>query len=496
MNAYTQLEARNKRSAALGNAMGILGWDQSTIMRDGSAPARAEMMAELSLFAHEMAVDPKLGDLISEAESDLSALDDWQKANLREMRHSYRHSTAVPADLIEKMVIARSESAMVWRKARAANDFASLAPKLDVLFDLTREYASAKADAFGVSAYNALLDNYDAGRTTDQVDTIFADLEATLPGLIEEVLERQASAPDVIVPEGPFSEENQKALGEAVMKVIGFPFDRGRLDVSHHPFSGGADRDVRITTRYDTEDFTSSLMAVIHETGHALYEDGLPLEWRTQPVGENRGMTLHESQSLLLEMQAARSDEFIKFITPTVTRELKGKGPAWSEDNLIGLYRKVKRGLIRVDADELTYPLHVILRYRLERAILNGEIATKDLPGEWNKMMQDLVGITPPDDKDGVMQDVHWPEGIFGYFPTYSLGALTAAQLFASAKEADTSILPSIGEGNFAPLFTWLNENVRSKACLYSPEELIENATGKPLGTEAYKAHIKARYLS
>lgn len=496
MKAYQELEARNKRTTALGNAMGILHWDQATIMRDGSAPARAEVLAELSVMAHELETDPRVGDLLDQAEQDASGLSDWQKANLREMRHDYRHATAVPADLIERMVHARSETGMIWRQARPANDFKSLAPKLDDLFGLIREQAQVQAEAFGTTPYNALLDAFDPGRTTDQVDVIFDDLESFLPGLLEEVLEHQASQPDTIIPQGPFPESDQKALGEAVMKIIGFPFERGRLDVAHHPFSGGADGDVRITTRYDDADFTKSLMAVIHETGHALYQDGLPRQWRGQPVGNHRGMTLHESQSLLLEMQAARSDEFIGFVAPTVRAELGGKGEAWTKENLGQLYRNVSRGLIRVDADEITYPLHVILRYKLEKAILAGDIKTGDLPGAWNEMMQKLIDITPPDDSDGVMQDVHWPEGLFGYFPTYSLGAMTAAQLFAAAKKADGDILPGLGKGDFGPLFAWLNENVRGKACLYSPGELIERATGKPLSTDAFKAHVKARYLN
>ncbi|TNE41235.1 MAG: carboxypeptidase M32 [Alphaproteobacteria bacterium] len=494
MNAYQELEKLNERASALGNAMGILGWDEATTMREGSAAGRAQMMGHLSVLAHEFATDPRRGDLIEEAEG-MNELGDWERANVREMKHHYLHATAVPADLIEKMVHARSDAGMTWRSARGANDFAALAPKLEKLFDLTREYAAAKASALGKQPYDALLDTYDPGRTTQQVDAIFGDLEEFLPPLIDEVIAHQAAGPEIIEPTGPFPAENQKALGEAIMKLIGFPFERGFLDVSHHPFSGGADRDVRITTRYEENDFTASLMAVVHETGHALYQDGLPLKWRQQPVGDHRGMTLHESQSLLLEMQAARTDEFIRHISPLVKETLKGEGPAWNADNLIRLYRRVKRGLIRVYADEVTYPLHVILRYRLEKAILNKDIPVKDLPGEWNKMMVNLVGIEPPDDKDGVMQDVHWPEGIFGYFPTYSLGAVTAAQLFKAATDKDPSVVPSLGEGNFKPLFAWLDENVRGRACLLTPDELIEQATGKPLGTDDFKAHLKRRYL-
>ncbi len=495
MSAYQELKERYRRLEALDNAQGILNWDREIIMRDGSAPARAEVMAELSVIVHELETDPRLGQWLDDVEAHGGNLDAWDQANVREMRHKYKHATALPADLVEKLVHAESESVMAWRQSRHANDYASLAPSLDELFKLIRETAVLKSEVFGVSPYEALLDDFDPGRTVEEVDAMFDDLAAFLPPVVDQVIERQKRDGEDIVPEGPFPTEHQRELGEAIMGVFNFPFERGRLDVAHHPFSGGAKDDVRITTRYDEDDFTKSLMAVIHETGHALYEDGLPRDWATQPVGENRGMTLHESQSLLLEMQAGRTDEFISHIAPIVREKLHGSGPAWETENLIKHYRRVGRGLIRVDADEVTYPLHVILRYRLEKAILAEEVTVADLPAVWNEMMQDLVGITPPDDTDGVMQDIHWPSGLFGYFPTYSLGAMTAAQLFATATKASPDILPGLGRGDVEPLFAWLNDNVRSQACLHMPGDLIEQATGKQLSTEAFKSHIKSRYL-
>ncbi len=496
MKAYQELEARKKRVSALGNAMGILSWDQATMMPEESAPARAEVMAELSLMVHELETGDQLSDLISEAENDIDRLDDWQKANLREIRHQFTHANAMPAALVEALVKAESEAEMVWRKARPENDYNSLAPKLETLFALKREEAGIKADVLGVSPYEAMLDNFDPGRREDQVDEIFGDLETFLPGFLEKVIEKQRSSTQIIDPEGPFEIAKQEELGKEVMNIIGFPFGRGRLDVSHHPFCGGADGDIRITTRYDESDFITSLMAVIHETGHALYEDGRPPQWRGQPVGNSRGMTLHESQSLLLEMQAARSEEFIRYLAPVMKRHMAGDGPAWETDNIMRIYRKVEPGLIRVDADEVTYPLHIILRYKLEKALLAEEVSVADLPGAWNDLMQKLLGITPPDDVDGVMQDVHWPAGLFGYFPTYSLGAMAAAQIFASATSDDKDILPGLGRGDFMPLFQWLNKHIRGKGCLYTPDALIENATGAGLTSAAYKASIQSRYLN
>ncbi len=495
MNAYNTLEARKKRVSALNNAMGILHWDQQTMMPDGAAPARASVLAELSVMTHEMETGTELSDLIDSAEADAGQLDQWQRANLREIRHQFIHANAMPADLVEKMVMAESDAHMTWRVARPANDYKSLAPKLDTLFQLKREEANIKSAIMGVTPYEAMLDQFDPGRREIQVDHIFDDLEAFLPGFVQQVMEKQAAGAQPIMPAGPFSTEAQRELSHEVMKIFGFPFDRGRLDTAHHPFSGGADGDVRITTRYEEDDFMKSLMAVIHETGHALYEDGRPPQWLGQPVGHSRGMTLHESQSLLLEMQASRSEEFIRFLVPLIKRVLGGSGPAWEADNILRIYRKVEPGLVRVFADEVTYPLHVILRYRLEKAIIADEISTADLPGAWNDLMEKLVGVRPADDTDGVMQDVHWPEGIFGYFPTYSLGAMASAQIFAAAQRDEPDILPGLGRGDITPLFNWLNTHIRSQGCLYMPDELIEQATGSGLDTAAFKAGITARYL-
>jgi len=495
MTAYQSLEAMRKRVAALSNAIGILHWDQETMMPEGVAPARAKDLAELSVMVHEIETDQRLPDLLDEAEADRDQLNPWQRANLREMRNLYLHANATPTELVEKIVIARSESATTWKEARPANDFKRLAPKLETLFDLQREVANIKAEALGVTPYEALLDQYDPGRRENQVDALFDDLADFLPGFIQEVMDKQAAGPAILQPEGPFPVADQEKLSRAVLEVLDFPFDRGRLDTAAHPFSGGAEGDNRITTRYAEDDFTKSLMAVIHETGHALYEDGRPEQWRGQPVGESRGMTLHESQSLLLEMQAARSEEFIQFLSPRVKEILGGSGPAWEPDNLLRVYRRVEPGLIRVYADEVTYPLHVILRYKLEKAIIANDIKVGDLPTAWNEMMQSYLGITPHDDTDGVMQDVHWPEGLLGYFPTYSLGALAAAQIFSTATAAVPEILPALGRGDCKPLYGWLNEHIRSQGCLYTPDELIEHATGTPLGTEAYKASVRQRYL-
>ncbi|MFA7431455.1 MAG: carboxypeptidase M32, partial [Rhodospirillaceae bacterium] len=272
-------------------------------------------------------------------------------------------------------------------------------------------------------------------------------------------------------------------------------FAHGRLDTSAHPFCGGTPDDVRITTRYDEADFAQAIMGVLHETGHGLYERGLPPDWRGQPVGKARGMSVHESQSLLMEMQACRSREFLTFAAPVMAQAFGGAGPEWDPDALYRRAIRVERGFIRVDADEVTYPAHVILRTKLERAMIAGDLEIADLPGAWNEGFRKLLGVAVPNDRLGCLQDIHWYDGAWGYFPTYTLGAMTAAQLFAAAKDAVPEIPDRIAAGDFAPLVAWLREAVHSKASSLPTDELLTQATGKPLDAGVFKAHLKRRYL-
>jgi len=493
MSPYQELESRFKRMAALGEAAGMLHWDMSVLMPPGGADARVEQLSALQLTTHEMKTDPVLADLLDAAEA-LADDDPWRAANLREMRRSWVHANAVDADLVDAMTRASSACEMVWREARPANDFARVLPYLEEVLNLSVQTAAAKAEALGRLPYEALLDQYEPDGSTDRIDALFADLSDFLPGFLDKALSRQTAQGEGVMPEGPFPSDKQRALGERLMGALGFDFDAGRLDVSLHPFCGGVPGDVRITTRYTEDDFTQSLMGVLHETGHALYEMGLPADWRYQPVGSARGMALHESQSLLIEMQACRSREYLEFAAPLMRETFDGNGPAWEVDNLYRLYTKVDRSFIRVDADEVTYPAHVILRYRLERALIGGDMKLGDLPGAWNDGMEELLGIRPPEDRLGCLQDIHWYDGAWGYFPTYSMGAMAAAQLFAAAKETHPDIPEAISTGDFAPLVGWMRENLHTRASSGSTDELLQAATGKPLGTDAFKGHLEVRY--
>ncbi|SCA56996.1 Thermostable carboxypeptidase 1 [Candidatus Terasakiella magnetica] len=491
-NAYTQLEKKFKRIHVLGDAAGMLHWDMASMMPKGGAEARAEQLALMATMGHGLMVESEMADLLDQAEEE-TGLNVWQSANLREMRRSHTHATALDEDLVEAMSRATSSCEQLWRQARPEGDFKKIVPALKEVLNLSRQKAKAKSEKLSCSLYDALLDQYEPEGKAAEIDPIFTRLEGFLPSFLQEVLEKQQDK-SFKKPAGPFALEKQEALGKKFMAALGFDFDHGRLDVSLHPFCGGIPDDVRLTTRYDEADFTSALMGVLHETGHALYERALPKEWRNQPVGTARGMSIHESQSLLVEMQVCRSDAFLTYALPHMKEAFAGAGPEWSLDNFTNLYREVKADYIRVDADEVTYPAHVILRYKLERALIEGDMEVEDIPHSWNEMMQKMLGITPPSDREGCLQDVHWYDGTWGYFPTYTLGAMSAAQLFESALKALPSLDEEIAKGEFGSLFQWLNSNVHGHGSLHSSKELMIKATGKALDPEVFINHLKKRY--
>jgi carboxypeptidase Taq len=493
MTAYQDLERRFARLGSVEEALAVLNWDYSAMMPAGGANARGEQISTLQVICHDALTDPALTDLIPEAEAD-NALDPWQRANLAEMRRQWLKATVVPADLVSALSKASLDCEMIWREAREASDFAKVRPALQKVLDLTLEAGRAKAEKFGRTLYDALLDDYEPGGSAAEIDRLFAELAEFLPDLIQRAIAHQAAEPAPLMPEGPFPIPAQKELGERMMRTLGFDFEHGRLDVSAHPFSGGTPDDVRITTRYAEADFTRALMGVLHETGHALYERGLPARWRRQPVGSARGMSIHESQSLLMEMQACRSREFLDYLAPVAREIFGGSGPAWEAENLYRLSTQVKRSLIRVDADEATYPAHVVLRYRLERAMIEGNLALADLPGAWSDGMQELLGIRPEDDKHGCLQDIHWYCGSWGYFPTYTLGAMTAAQLFEAATRAEPAIRPGLAKGDFAPLLAWLRQHVHGRASSVPARDIVADATGRPLEVAVFRRHLETRY--
>ncbi len=440
---------------------------------------------------------PQTAEDLDAAEAERDALDGaWQAENLRLMRHAHTRATAIPSDLVEAQSRANSACEHTWREARRNADFAMVRERLEEVVRLVREQARALGPALDMSPYDALMDGYQRGIGVADTEPVFRDYEAFLHEALPRIEERQARAPATIRPQGPFPAERQEALCRRLSERAGLDYRHARLDRSTHPFCGGTPTDVRITTRYNEEDFAQSLMGVMHETGHALYERGLPRDFARQPVGEAAGMAAHESQSLIVEMQACRSNEYLAWLGPVLGDHFGGDAAPYEPENLGRMWRHVERGFIRVDADEMTYPAHVILRFRLEQALIAGDLAVADIPGAWNEGLRELLGITPPDDAKGCLQDIHWYDGLFGYFPSYSLGAMAAAQLMAAARRAAPGLDDALAAGDLSVLQGWLRANVHGKGSLLGFNDLLREATGKPLDPKDFEAHLTSRYLS
>lgn len=492
-SAYQELSKTFQRLARFGHLGAIAGVDMQTTMPPGGSQARGEAMAELSVFMHELLTDKRLGGLFDAAQQE--SLNDVEQANLSEMQRAWQQATILPASLVEAKSLAGSRCEHAWRQQRPANDWQGFSANLKEVVKLSREEAQLRAEALGVSRYDALLDVFEPGMTSAQLDNTFGELKSWLPALLQKAVEKQQKTA-IAAPVGPFAVEAQKQLGLCVMKTLGFDFNHGRLDVSAHPFCGGVPEDVRITTRYNESDFLSAMMGVIHETGHARYEQNLPMQWRGQPVAHARSTAMHESQSLFMEMQLGRSKVFLQHIHPQVVA-LMGDQPALALDNFVRQTQRVKPGFIRVDADELSYPAHVILRYEIERALIEGEIEVDDIPALWDEKMQQSLGIdTRGNYRDGCMQDIHWTDGAFGYFPTYTLGAMYAAQLFQAVKRAIPQVDDLIRNGELQPVFDWLQQNIWQHGSRFPTQQLLVNATGETLNPHYFRQHLEQRYLS
>lgn len=491
--SYETLHQRFQEIGNLRQGLAILMWDAPVNMPPGGGADRSEALAALEKVIHERVAAPDLGELLDTA----IGRDPWEVANLVEMRREWTRAAAIPASLVSALAKATSVCEQVWQGARPGNDWARVAAELETVVSLTRQRAAMLAEALDCDPYDALLDEFEPGLHRKAIDPIFAELAEALPPIIDAAIGRQAQPK---IPEGPFPAVRQEALSRELMSKLGFDFSRGRLDVSAHPFTGGIRNDTRLTTRFDPNDILKSVMAVIHETGHGKYQQNLPASWVGQPVGEAGGFALHESQSLLLERQIARGDEFLEFVAPIIQRHAVGTGtdvPEWQPENLAALVRQVKRGLIRVEADELTYPLHVILRYELESALVDGSLAVADLPEAWGAKMRRYLGLsTAGDHMNGELQDIHFFAGMIGYFPTYTLGAVMAAQLHEAAGRDFDGLDDAIRRGKFDELFEWLRLKVHSLGRSKPSMEVLKDATGAPLGTTPFLNHLKSRYAA
>lgn len=492
-SAISSLNATFKRLHNFTHMVAIAGWDQASMMPSKGMEARAAAMAELQVLMHQTLTDPALAEQFKAADNDAS-LSDTDKASLAEMRREWSMVNRLPQDLVEAQSLASARCEHAWRTQRKANDWQGFLGNFREVVKLARQEAKFLADATGTTPYEALMDKFEPGMTEKALTSLFGDVKTWLPDLISKVIAQQQKD-EVLQAQPPFAIDKQRALGVEVMGVLGFDFEGGRLDISTHPFCGGVPQDVRITTRYSESTFAPSLMGIIHETGHARYEQRLPRDTLYLPMGRARSMGIHESQSLSFEMQLGRSPAFLQLIAPLVQKHL-GNQPAFEATNLAKLFTRVKRGFIRVDADELTYPAHVILRFEIERALIAGEIEAEDIPALWNSKMQDYLGVDVAGSFDnGCLQDIHWPSGMFGYFPSYTLGAMYAAQYFATIRKQHPDLDARIAAGDLSPVMNWLEANIWSQASRWSTDELVTRATGEALNAGHFKRHLEARYL-
>lgn len=477
--------------AMIRSAAEVISWDQETYMPRDAAKYRATQLAWLSSRAHELATSNNWRTALDTAEAEDAGDNFKHTANLRELRREFNRASKLPVDLIARDSAASSLAKHAWADARERSDFESFAPHLQGLLDIARE----KADLWGYEGepYDALLEAFERGTCTAVVADLLDHMRPVMREVAAHAVAKSQEAQPSL-PAGPYPMAAQMAFNQRVAESIGFDFEAGRIDTTTHPFCTTlGPRDVRLTTRYDEADFTSSLFGVLHEAGHGLYEQGLDSEDFGLPSGTAVSLGIHESQSRLWENHVGRSTSFWEYWYPEAQAafpQLAG----YSIDKFMAYLRRANFSPIRVEADEATYDLHILLRFELERKLMNGQLRVKDVPNAWNEISQELFGFAPNSNREGCLQDIHWSMGGLGYFATYTLGNINSAQLFAAAKQ-DADVASGIQSASYLPLLDWLRDSVHMHGGIYDPRELMKLATGKYPSTDAYLTHLKSRYL-
>ncbi len=480
---------------ALSEAVAVLGWDQQTYMPAGGAAGRAAQITALVRVIHEKATSQDLARLLDVAErAGGSDPDGDDAALLRAARRDFDKATRIPTDLAGEMARVTTLAHEEWAAARDASDWARFAPWLEQILGLTRQVADHLGH--GGERYDALLDQYEPGMTTAQVRAMFDALQPGAVSLVRRIAERGPGAVDDSVLRREFDEAKQEEFGKGVVRALGFDWNRGRQDRAVHPFCtsfGGGD--VRITTRFDRLFLPTALFGSIHEAGHALYEQGFAARYVGGPLAEAASLGVHESQSRLWENLVGRSRPFWDHFFPALQAAFPESLSDTDADSFHRAANKAEPSLIRVEADEVTYNLHILLRFEMEQALLSGALAVADAPAAWNARTQELFGLTPPDDAHGILQDVHWAGGMIGYFPTYTVGNLLSVQLYEKADaDGGGQLAAQIGAGQFGPLLAWLRENVHQWGRKYLPGELIGRAVGSPLDPAPYLRYLETKF--
>jgi carboxypeptidase Taq len=496
MNAYESLQQRSREIAAYNSAASLLSWDQETYMPPKAGAYRAEQLGQLAGLTHRLGTSVDVGEWLKSCEDHLPISVDEEEmelraANVREWRRDYDRATKLSARLIEDLAKTTSLAREAWAQARRESNFSAFAPWLKKILGLVRE----QADSWGYTTnpYDALLEGYEPGARAAELAPVFADLQKQLTPL----LPRLQKITDVVDParlDGDYPIASQQILNRRVAETMGFDFEAGRIDTTVHPFcTEMGPRDCRLTTRFNVRDFTGSLSGTMHEAGHGLYTQGLPAEYFGTPMGTYVSLGIHESQSRLWENHVGRSRDFWRHWYPIAGESFSGLAKLPLEEFWL-LVNRVKASHIRVDADEATYNLHIILRFEIEQKLVSGELSVTDLPAAWNARFEELFQIPVPDDRRGCLQDTHWALGLIGYFPTYTLGTLNAAQLFSAALTQVSGLESDLQNCKYDKLLGWLHEKIHRHGRRYSPSEMMERATGKPTDATYFVDHLKAKY--
>jgi len=490
---YEKICEKLKELNSLEGISGLLGWDEMVMMPPGAANSRGAQKSALAGVLYDKSTDPELGELLGKLQQQQEGLDPVAAAVVRDASKSYKRATAIPKALAQRIARLETDAYHAWVEARKASDFSKFAPFLKEWVEVNQQKAAYIDPDSPV--YDVLLDDYEKNMTAARLDEVFVKVREGLVPLIA-ALRNEGTAPHDSWLKGKYNTDKQAELCKQVALDIGFDLDNGRLDVSVHPFTGGAHpTDVRMTTRFKEEDLTEGLTGAIHETGHALYEQGRNLEWDGLPVNKALSMGVHESQSLLWERMVGLSGPFMKYLLPKIRAHFP-EFPDRSPEDLYAAVNVMKHpSYIRVESDEVTYPMHIILRYEIERGLLDGSIKVDDVPAVWNAKMKEYLGVTPDNDAQGCLQDVHWSAGLFGYFPTYSLGAMYACQIYKHAATQIPNLEEEIAKGNFKPLKEWLNEKLHKLGSLHpSGDDLMTAVTGGPLDPAVFLGYLKDKY--
>jgi carboxypeptidase Taq len=492
---YSELTQLLRDAALLGSCGSVLSWDEQTYMPANGASHRAEQLALLAGMGHERTTSPRIGELLSELqrETDLGEPDGDRVVNVREARRTYDRQTKLPRRLVEELSRTTTLSQQAWIKAREDADFAAFLPWLEKMIALKREEAQAVGYGNGVP-YDALLDEYEPGMTAAEIERAFTPLRDDLVKLVEAIRD-SSCRPNVEILSRHYPKTPQIVLAEAAAKAIGFDFEAGRIDESAHPFcSGFGPGDCRLTTRYHDHYFNSAFFGVLHEAGHGIYEQGLDAGSFGLGIGQPVSLGIHESQSRMWENFVGRSRSFWTYFFPTTQIGFPKALGDVSLDDFYFAVNDVRPSLIRVEADEVTYNLHIMLRFEIEQHLISGELKPADVPGVWNEKVQKYFGLTVPTDATGCLQDIHWSAGLLGYFPTYALGNMYAAQFFVAAEQELGCFDEQFARGMFKPLKNWLNEKIHRHGKRYSARRLVEVVTGRPLSHEPLIAHLRKKY--